>query len=68
MLVVVVIMFFATIMYYVEADTADTQMTSIPAAAWWCFVAISSVGYGDLVPVSNGLFVFINLRIKFRFL
>ena len=49
----VIVLFFSTVIYQIEQEfDADTEFVSIPAAAWWCFVAVTSVGYGDMYPKS----------------
>ena len=42
----------ATLMYYIENEAQPQQFSSIPAAAWWAMAALSTVGYGDLVPIT----------------
>ncbi|KAE9414948.1 hypothetical protein Angca_009215 [Angiostrongylus cantonensis] len=46
------IIFFSTIMYYLEKDEPHTDFYSIPAACWWCVVTMATVGYGDAKPVT----------------
>lgn len=46
------IIFFSTIMYYLEKDEPHSDFYSIPAACWWCVVTMATVGYGDAKPVT----------------
>ncbi|RLP81197.1 cyclic nucleotide-binding protein [Xanthobacter tagetidis] len=42
----------ATLMYLVERDMQPDQFGSIPAAMWWAITTLTTVGYGDVVPVT----------------
>ncbi|CEF63977.1 Potassium channel family and Potassium channel tetramerisation-type BTB domain and Potassium channel, voltage dependent, Kv family and Potassium channel, voltage dependent, Kv9 family and Ion transport domain and BTB/POZ fold domain and Voltage-dependent channel, four helix bundle domain-containing protein [Strongyloides ratti] len=44
------VVFFSTMIYFLEKDEEGTPFTSIPAAYWWCIVTMTTVGYGDSVP------------------
>lgn len=45
---------FASCSYYFEHDNEGTNFVSIPAACWWALVTLSTIGYGDMVPVTLG--------------
>jgi len=53
MLVMVVIMVLAASgMYLAEHNGQPQTFGSIPAAMWWAIVTLTTVGYGDVVPVT----------------
>lgn len=39
--------------YYVEHDAQPEVFSSIPAAFWWGVVTMTTVGYGDVTPVTQ---------------
>ena len=39
-------------MYFVEHDAQPDSFSSIPAALWWGVVTLTTVGYGDVYPVT----------------
>ncbi|EPB68163.1 K+ channel tetramerisation domain protein [Ancylostoma ceylanicum] len=49
------VVFFSTMIYFLEKDEDGTPFTSIPAAYWWCIVTMTTVGYGDAVPATTML-------------
>jgi len=40
------------IMFYVENDAQPDKFSSIPATMWWGIATLTTVGYGDMVPVT----------------
>ncbi|XP_026558878.1 potassium voltage-gated channel subfamily C member 1-like [Pseudonaja textilis] len=48
------ILFFGSLCYFVDVieDNADTHFVDIGSAFWWALVTLTTVGYGDIVPIS----------------
>ncbi|MEN6610544.1 MAG: ion transporter [Methanoregulaceae archaeon] len=42
----------ATLMYYAEHSAQPEKFSSIPATLWWSVETLTTVGYGDMVPVT----------------
>jgi voltage-gated potassium channel len=43
---------FASLAFYAETDAQPDKFPDIPHAMWWAFVTITTVGYGDIAPVT----------------
>jgi voltage-gated potassium channel len=41
-----------SLMYMLEGEEQPAVFTSIPAAMWWAIETITTVGYGDMVPIT----------------
>lgn len=42
----------ATLMYYIEQSAQPEHFSSIPAAMWWSIITVTTVGYGDVAPIT----------------
>ena len=53
LLVVVLLLFSSSVMYFAERDAQPEAFSSIPAAMWWGVATLTTVGYGDVHPVTT---------------
>ena len=51
-LVLSVLLLFSTIMYFVEREAQPEKFGSIPLAIWWGMETLTTVGYGDVHPIT----------------
>ena len=51
-LVLSVLLLFSTIMYFVEREAQPDKFGSIPLAIWWGMETLTTVGYGDVHPIT----------------
>lgn len=42
----------SSLMYYVEQGAQPDEFSSIPAAMWWGIITVTTVGYGDVAPIT----------------
>lgn len=48
----IVLILASSFMYYIEKDAQPDVFYSIPASMWWGIVTLTTIGYGDTVPVT----------------
>lgn len=46
------LLFSATIMYHLESSAQPDKFGSIPQSAWWAMATLTTVGYGDVTPIT----------------
>ena len=51
-LMVALLVFFSSLVYYLEREAQPKAFSSIPAALWWGIITLTTVGYGDMTPVT----------------
>ncbi|MBQ0022407.1 MAG: ion transporter [Prevotellaceae bacterium] len=51
--VLILVTIIGTVMYMVEGQLPNTQFTDIPTSIYWAIVTLTTVGYGDITPVTR---------------
>lgn len=51
--VVIMVISLGTLMYMVEGNEPDTEFRDIPSSIYWAVVTMTTVGYGDIAPVTG---------------
>ena len=51
--VVIMVISLGTLMYMVESTTPGSQFKDIPSSIYWAVVTLTTVGYGDIAPVTS---------------
>jgi voltage-gated potassium channel len=51
-LMLVILVISASLMYLIEHDAQPEAFADIPSAMWWSLVTLTTVGYGDVTPVT----------------
>jgi voltage-gated potassium channel len=51
-IMLVLLLFSSTVVYLVERTAQPEKFGSIPAAMWWGIATLTTVGYGDVTPIT----------------
>ncbi|MFL6827451.1 MAG: cyclic nucleotide-gated ion channel [Bradyrhizobium sp.] len=53
LVIVLMVLFLASVaVYFLEREVQPATFGSVPAALWWAVVTLTTVGYGDVVPIT----------------
>jgi len=50
--VIILLVFASSFMYFIENSAQPDNFSSIPASMWWAVATLTTVGYGDVYPVT----------------
>lgn len=51
-MILMLLLFSSSLIYLVESEAQPDKFPSIPAAMWWGVATLTTVGYGDIYPVT----------------
>ena len=52
-MIVMLLLFSSSLMYVVETESQPDKFPDIPSAMWWGVATLTTVGYGDVFPVTG---------------
>lgn len=50
--VLIVILIASSLMHVVEGNAGNTDFDSMPSAMYWAIITMTTVGYGDIIPIT----------------
>lgn len=53
-IIVILLVFASSVIYLLEHEVQPDAFASIPHAMWWGLATLTTVGYGDVTPISAG--------------
>jgi len=53
LVILLVVVLAGNVMYLLEHHAQSDRFSSVPAAMWWAVVTVTTIGYGDIVPVTT---------------
>jgi len=51
-MIAMLLLFSSSLMYIVETEAQPDKFTDIPSAMWWGVATLTTVGYGDIFPIT----------------
>jgi voltage-gated potassium channel len=52
-ILVILLILASSLMYYAENEAQPDKFSSIPAAMWWGIATLTTIGYGDIYPITG---------------
>jgi voltage-gated potassium channel len=52
-LIFILLLVSSSLLYYAEREAQPEKFSSIPASMWWGVVTLTTVGYGDVFPITT---------------
>jgi len=51
-MIAMILVLASSVMYYLESPVQPEAFSSIPASMWWAIATLTTVGYGDVYPIT----------------